>query len=79
MKKRLVVCLFVIVMAFSFVIPAMANETTVKEPVYGTNEQEISPRTEQTQIYWRNYQGRLQFRVWGLTSGRWLTEWTDLA
>jgi len=79
MKKRLVVCLFISVMALSFVIPAMAAEKAVTvAPTSAVTEYEIAPRTEVTRIYWRTYSGQLQWRVWGVTSGRWITEWANL-
>lgn len=75
MKKILVTLLLVIVMALSFAVPAMANTTIAMETVNETNYQEIVPFTEMTRIYHRFNNGRLQFRVWGITSGRWLTDW----
>ena len=79
MKKKLVVFLSVGLMVLSFAIPAMASEIAVKEPVqtYEATEHEIAPRSEMTRVYWRTYNGVLQFRIWGMTSGRWLTDWTD--
>lgn len=74
MKKTLVAFLLVGVMAMSFAVPAMAK--TAVEPTsaveYGI---EIMPFSEQTRIYHRWSGGRLQFRVWGVTSARWLTNW----
>jgi len=79
MKKRLLVYLFAAsVMVLSFAVPVMAAETIAAEPKYAAAEQEAAPRTEMTQIYWRNYQGVLQFRVWSITNGRWLTDWTAI-
>ena len=81
-KKRLVAFLFVGVMAMSFVVPAMANTAVVLEPVSTTSTQtsEIAPFSEQTQIHFRACGCclRLQFRVWGVTSGKWLTDWQYL-
>lgn len=78
MKKRFVVFLLISMIALSFTVPAIAMEVVETEPVNAVVEQEVIPRTEVTQFYWRTYNGVLQWRVWGLTSGRWLTEWTDL-
>jgi len=77
MKKRLVTYLFVVVMAFSVAIPVMAAEVVEAETKYTMTEQEIAPRTEMTRIYWRNHNGQVQFRVWSITNGRWLTDWTN--
>ena len=74
MKKRLVVFLFVSVMALSFAVPVAAKPAI--EPISTAEYQGIAPFTEMTRIYHRWSGGRLQFRVWGMTSGRWLTEWT---
>jgi len=76
-KKRLITFLFICVMALSFAVPAMASEAIVSETVSAYNEQTITPHTEMTRLYWRNYHGRLQFRQWSMTNGRWLTDWTD--
>jgi len=77
MKKRVATCLITILVALSFAIPVIAIETFIAEPVNISAEQEIAPFSEITQIVFRTYQGRLQFRVWGATSGQWLTDWTD--
>ena len=80
MKKRLMVCLLTCVMALSVAVPAMAEvEATTIEQIYTVAEQEIVPATEMTRIYWRNHYGVLQFRVWSITNGRWITEWTTVA
>ncbi|MCL1863575.1 MAG: hypothetical protein FWF78_08420 [Defluviitaleaceae bacterium] len=76
MKKIFIAFLLVGVMSMSFAIPAMANtaaatQETVKEASY----QEIEPFFEKTTIYHRWVGGRLQFRVWGVVSMRWLTDW----
>ena len=75
MKKILFAFLLVIVMSLSFAVPAMANVAVVSESVRTAEYQGITPFTEMTRIYHRMSNGRLQFRVWGMTSGRWLTDW----
>jgi len=77
MKKRFIVYLFASLMALSFAVPAMAADAVAVEPTYAAAEQEIAPRTEMTQFFWRTYNGQLQFRIWSITNGRWLTEWTN--
>jgi len=77
-KKRLVAFLLISVMALSFAVPAIANPAVATEPVNATVEQEIVPFTEMTRMYWRIYNGNLQWRQWSITNGRWLTNWTDL-
>ena len=76
MKKRLITCLLICMMAFSFVIPVIATEVAPSETVDVVGEQGIMPLNEQTRIYFRvTSEGILQFRVWSITNGRWITEW----
>lgn len=76
MKKILVAFLLVGVMALT-AVPAVANTAVTQETVkIEVPCQEIVPFTEITKIYHRNHHGRLQFRVWGVVSMKWLTEWT---
>jgi cytochrome c5 len=77
MKKKLVAFLLAGVMALSFAVPAMANTVVAQETVVEATYQEIAPLTERTVIYHRVCVccHRLQFRVWGATSMRWLTDW----
>ena len=82
MKKRLLVCSLVLVMAISMAIPALAvpaqaNEFIISEAV--ENKKLIEPHgIEQTQIFWRTTSaGQLQFRVWSITNGRWITDWLN--
>ena len=84
MKKRLLVFLLASLMLISLAVPAMAVDA-ISVPPAGISEHELMEkagiemelRSEQTQIHWRTFNGVLQFRVWGLTSGRWLTDWID--
>ena len=80
MRKKLITFLCASIMSLSFVIPALAMETVTTvavEPVNASAVQEISPFHEFTQFYWRWHNGQLQFRVWSITNGIWLTPWTD--
>jgi len=76
-KKSLIAFLFVVMMVMSLTVPTMAVGSVVAEPIDATTQQEIAPATEMTQIYWRTYHGQLQFRVWSITYGRWLTDWIN--
>lgn len=78
MKKRLIAFLLISMMALSFAVPAMAAEAVVTDQISAEAEQEIAPRTEMTRIYFRNYNGRPQARVWSITNGRWITDWMYL-
>lgn len=80
MKKRLVVFLIIVCVSLSFASPVIASNAVMAEPVITVStsiEHEITPFHEFTQIYWRWNSGVLQFRVWSITNGRWLTEWTN--
>jgi len=87
MKKRLLAVLLAGLMLLSLPAPAMAYFPDVGPilptvvTAYERGVQEgyvgIEPTSEQTRIYWRTWDGRLQWRVWGITSGRWLTWWAD--
>lgn len=84
MKKRLLAVFLICVMAMSFAVPAMAYDVVVAETICDATEQGLSgghdntPFTEMTQAYFRTYHGVLQFRIWSLTYGRWLTPWTNV-
>ena len=74
MKKRIVAGLLVCVMTLAFAMPTMASDVSMVM-VTAEIEEPITPFHELTRIYWRTYRGELQMRVWGITSGRWLTDW----
>lgn len=83
MKKLFVAFLLAGVMMLSFAVPTIATEAIISPTTYVTTGQasiaegqEITPFTEMTRIYWRNATGGVQFRVWSITNGRWLTPWT---
>ena len=85
MKKRLLMFLLAGLMLLSLAVPAMAADV-ISAPPSGVSECELmekagiamEPRSEQTEIHFRTFQGQLQFRVWGVTSGRWLTDWLNV-
>jgi hypothetical protein len=72
MRKVFMMVLSVCMTALLFTVPVMANEVPV---VVESSYEQIAPRNEPTQIYTRWHNGRLQFRVWGVSSMRWLTDW----
>jgi len=77
-KKRIVVFLLIGLMALSFNIPVLANEVYVTQYMSEAETQEITPFTEMTRSYWRNYGGQIQFRIWSITNARWLTDWIPI-
>ena len=80
MIKRLVVYLFVMLVSLSFAVPAMAADVhAVVVDVVEEGTADITPHTEMTRLYFRwapHNTSLLQFRVWSITNGRWLTDWT---
>ena len=85
MRNKLLVCVLAVVMLFSMAVPAMAatQEAIPITIVKGYNTPDgyavITPFNELTRIYLRTTPaGVLQFRVWGITSGRWLTDWINV-
>ena len=83
MKHKLLAFLLIMVITLSFAVPVMAKTQTVlpltiAESTTMETEHSITPFIEQTRSYWRTYGGQLQFRIWGVTSARWLTDWIDV-
>ena len=78
MKKGLVTFLLVLIASSSFVVPVMATDTATTQKASTATYQEIAPLTEMTRMYFRNHYGQIQFRVWSITNGRWLTQWTNV-
>ena len=83
MKKRVLTGSLVLMMAFLLAIPALAAPVQMVDVVPVSVEQiEIEGigvfSQEMTQIFWRTTStGQLQFRVWSITNGRWLTDWLN--
>lgn len=76
LKKRFGAFLLIALITLSYSVTVMASEAAVvAEPVKVEATQDITPLVEQTQIVWRTYHGVLQWRVWSLTWGVWLTDW----
>jgi len=76
-KRTLVAFLFVCMMALSLAVPTMADGVVSNEPLDAEAGGENTTDTEMTQLYFRTFNGVLQFRVWSITYARWLTDWTD--
>ena len=79
MKKKLFVCLVVLVMSLSFAFPVVAigaaASVTQSE---AAGHEDITPFNEVTRIYFRTYHGVLQMRVWSVTNIRWITDWINV-
>ena len=62
MKKKLAIMLIAISLFSSFYVAS-------EEPA------NVEERAEEVVWYYRNYNGRLQKRLWSVTYGKWLTDW----
>ena len=76
MKARQFICALSVLMAMmlSFVVSAA--------PVISPNGDKsdtstVSPQAEETEWYFRVYNGKVQKRLWSYTRGIWLTDWID--
>ncbi len=69
MKKKLAIMLIAISLFSSFYVSAAAVELASEEPA------NVEERAEEVVWYYRNYNGRLQKRLWSVTYGKWLTDW----
>ena len=91
MIKRLLISLMTCVMLLSSAIVVSAERvdmmpipiSVIDTPEYSLSLSdgyiEIAPFHELTRIYFRTTsEGVLQARVWGITSGRWLTDWGNV-
>lgn len=76
--RKAAALLIVMVLLFSVALPAFAYAGYM--PSSGEEKfsvTEISPRGEETVIYNRIFEGRLQYRIWSVTQQKWLTDWID--
>lgn len=76
--KHIVSVLFGLLIMFSFVSPA-SRGLYISMPVNTSKESinEGTTRGEEIKYYYRVYNGHLQYRIWSITYGRWITEWTN--
>lgn len=75
--KRLACVFFALVsMVMSFVASA-APAVDLSSNALMDDTSVASPKAEETEWYYRIYNGHLQKRLWSLTRGIWLTEWED--
>lgn len=72
--KLLSLCLalFLLLAVIPSVISVEAYAST-----YSSGNQ-IEPRIDETEWYYRVVDGVLQMRLWSYTEGKWLTDWIDI-
>lgn len=80
MKKQKIRTLVVgCLLAGSLVVPAFAAETTTQLPPEVTSStQDVTPTpyAEQFETYYRTVNGVMQYRIWNITKGYWVNDWT---
>lgn len=74
MKRTLVIAL-----ALLLSLNIMSMTTFAAEIPDQSNEQIVTPQTEETEWVYRLYNGVLQKRLWSDTYGVWLTDWINCA
>ena len=67
--KRLLTLFLALLLLASLTLPALAA------PAPGAPAADAVTRTEQTEWYYRVYNGQLQKRLWSITYEKWLTNW----
>lgn len=78
--KKTVLALSLALLTLGACTLAGAAEVDVPvEPIAVTGAEEgISPQAEETIWYTRQYNGKMQKRLWSITHGCWLTDWIDI-
>lgn len=77
-KKLFVSCALTFITVSAVVSPVALAEGQSAKPGFAAT-QSISPRAEETKTYYRTLaNGQVQYRVWSITQGKWLTDWTNL-
>lgn len=77
-KKFLVSCA-ITVAAVSAVASPLALAESPSANVTTLSKQSISPKAEETKVYYRTLSnGQVQYRIWSVTQGKWLTDWINV-
>lgn len=77
-KARALLCAALIVAAVQAEAAAFMSAGVANVPAPAAVQEEgIMPLAEQTQWYYRTYNGQRQKRLWSLTRGIWLTDWMN--
>lgn len=70
--KKALICVLIVA---SLTMSAAAIEIPVLESVPQPTTETITPRADETEWFFREYNGRYQRRLWSYTYARWLTDW----
>ena len=76
--KKIKTALLVFMMLVTIALPAHAANEADISPCDAGETSVIEPRVEETRWYFRNNNGVVEKRLWSLTYGVWLTEWTPV-
>ncbi len=63
--------------AIATVLPATHAADVESVPIPEAAEAQVTLRVEETTWYYRQYNGKLQKRLWSNTENKWLTDWID--
>ncbi|MGM9640783.1 MAG: hypothetical protein ACI3V3_05405 [Faecousia sp.] len=63
--------------AIATILPTTQAADVEAAPVPEAVEAQVTPRAEETVWYYRQYNGKLQKRLWSNTENKWLTDWID--
>ena len=69
MKKKLAFMLIAVSLFSTFYVSAAAAELVSEDPA------NVEERAEEVVWIFRDYNGRLQKRLWSVSYGKWLTDW----
>lgn len=76
-KKLIVSCALTLITVSAVVSPVALAEGQSAKPAFAAT-QSVSPRAEETKICYRTLpNGQVQYRIWSVTRGIWLTDWID--
>lgn len=78
MKKQIIRTLLAgVLLVGTLIAPAFAVSTSPQLPQEAPSTQDIVPYAEQFITYFRTYNGVKQYRIWNITKGIWVTDWTN--
>ena len=76
-NRGFIAILLALIVVVSAPAPALAAADYADPAAVNYCEESAMPLAEETMWYIRNYNGRVQKRLWSITEGRWLTDWID--
>lgn len=77
MKKRITYLVASLLIAITLAGALPMSAVASNDLSVTTSEEVTVQRAEDTTVYTRIYNGKLQYRIWSNTYAKWLTDWTD--